>query len=240
MSATNSSVTPAPRAAGRVLAIGDIHGCLVALDALLELVRPRPDDLLVAVGDYVDRGPDSRGVIERLLVLEKTGRLVPLLGNHELMMLAARDNLDGYLTWVEVGGDQTLASYAEPGDVGRIELVPEDHWEFIERRCRPYYETDTHVFVHAALDPAIPLAEQTPYFLYWRKLDPWTSAHSSGKRVICGHTPQPSGLPANLGHTVGIDTWVYGEGWLTCLDVASNEVFQANQRGQARTLKLGG
>ena len=67
----------------RTIAIGDIHGCSVALDALLEAIRPRPADYVVTLGDYINRGPDSRGVIERLIELENQCRLVPLLGNHD-------------------------------------------------------------------------------------------------------------------------------------------------------------
>jgi serine/threonine protein phosphatase 1 len=74
----------------RTLAIGDIHGCLAALDDLLAAVAPQPDDLLVFLGDYVDRGPDSRGVLDRLIELCRTHRVVPLRGNHEMMMRYAR------------------------------------------------------------------------------------------------------------------------------------------------------
>src|SRR5580704_11284012 len=74
----------------RILAIGDIHGCSGALDVLLKAVQPQPDDLLITLGDYVDRGPDSAGVVQRLLQLRETRRVVSLRGNHELMMLAAR------------------------------------------------------------------------------------------------------------------------------------------------------
>ena len=80
----------------RELAISDIHGCLTALDALLELVAPQPDDLLILLGDYVDRGPDTRGVIDRVLELTKSHpRLITLRGNHELMMLDARADGEG-------------------------------------------------------------------------------------------------------------------------------------------------
>ena len=72
----------------RTIAIGDIHGCLAALNTLIDAIQPQHDDTLVTVGDYVDRGPDSKGVLDRMLELEKMCNLVPLLGNHEEMMLA--------------------------------------------------------------------------------------------------------------------------------------------------------
>src|SRR5215472_203348 len=93
----------------RLLAIGDIHGCLHALTALLDLVAPQADDLLIALGDYVDRGPDSRGVLDHLIALHDAGRLIALRGNHDVMMLQARDGHD--LGWLEVGGETTLRSY---------------------------------------------------------------------------------------------------------------------------------
>src|SRR5690349_9006235 len=93
----------------RLLAIGDIHGCLTALDALLDAVAPQADDQIVALGDYVDRGPDSRGVLDRLIALHAGGRVVALRGNHDVMMLEARNGRD--LGWLAVGGKETLLSY---------------------------------------------------------------------------------------------------------------------------------
>ena len=90
----------------RTLAIGDIHGCLTALDALLARVAPRPEDRLITLGDYVDRGPDSRGVLERLIPLFDHGRLVPLRGNHDEMMVDAHRGGDPRL-WLACGGQET-------------------------------------------------------------------------------------------------------------------------------------
>src|SRR5690242_20050243 len=96
----------------RVLAIGDVHGCSVALRALLAAAAPRSDDLIVTLGDYVDRCPDTRGVLDQLIALRGTGRLVPLRGNHEVMMLEARAGSFGDApAWLACGGRQTLASY---------------------------------------------------------------------------------------------------------------------------------
>ena len=74
----------------RTIAIGDIHGCSAALDALLDAIRPRPEDAIVTLGDYINRGPDSRGVLDRLIKLSNQCRLIPLLGNHEQMLFEAR------------------------------------------------------------------------------------------------------------------------------------------------------
>src|SRR6476646_6510 len=96
----------------RMLAIGDVHGCLTALDTLLGFVQPTPDDQLVFLGDYVDRGPDSKGVLNRLIELQRTGSAVFLRGNHEIMMLGARNGRDDFRFWFACGGAEALESYA--------------------------------------------------------------------------------------------------------------------------------
>jgi serine/threonine protein phosphatase 1 len=221
----------------RVLAIGDIHGCSRALDLVLAAVEVGPTDLVIALGDYVDRGPDSYGVLDRLLALRRRCRLVALRGNHDQMMLDARAGPEGLEVWLAYGGRETLASYAVLGDAGKLVDVPEAHWEFLETGCVDWYETATHFFVHANADPDLPLGEQPGHLLRWEKLDR-PRPHSSGKVMVCGHSCQRSGVPLNLGHTVCLDTWVYGAGWLTCLDVAGGRVWQANQAGRQRTAHL--
>ncbi len=218
----------------RTLAIGDIHGCSAALDALLADVDPRPGDRLVTLGDYIDRGPDSRGVLNRLISLHAAGLLVPLRGNHEQMMLRAREDEELRWSWFRVGGAQTLGSYAPRHRLGDLADVPPAHWAFLERTCAEYHETDTHIFVHAGADPDKPLAAQPSYVLLW---EPFTDLgpHQSGKVLVCGHTAQRSGRPLDRGHAICIDTFVYGGGWLTCLEVNTGRVWQANQRGERRS-----
>ncbi len=223
----------------RTLAIGDIHGCSQALRTLLDAVRPAGDDRVIALGDYVDRGPDSYGVIEQLLELHRAGRLVALLGNHEEMMLRARESEEALAEWLVCGGKQALASYSPRGDAGRLDDVPDEHWHFLDAICAEWHETATHIFVHANVCPDLPLEEQPDYMLRWEAIDrDYSAPHCSGKVVVCGHTQQRSGLPLDLGHAVCIDTWAYGKGWLTCLDVATGRLWQANQAGRVRTLRL--
>jgi serine/threonine protein phosphatase 1 len=217
----------------RTLAIGDVHGCLTALETLLDLVAPAPEDLLVALGDYVDRGPDSKAVLDRLIELFDAGRLIALRGNHDEMMMDAHAGDDGRL-WLAVGGIETLASYGlSPGD-WPFDLVPERHWQFLENDCRDWYETETHLFAHASINPVVDMGQQNTYTLRWQKVyDP--VAHVSGKTLICGHTRQRDGLPLDLGTTICIDTGVYdSNGWLTCLHVETGRYWQANQRGETR------
>jgi serine/threonine protein phosphatase 1 len=219
----------------RTLAIGDIHGCLRSLDALLAAVKPGPDDLVVTLGDYVDRGPDSRGVVDRLIALHRTGHLLPLLGNHDLMMLHAREWDEAGPVWLACGGQQTLLSYGStnprPAD---LRLVPQAHWDFLEKACVKWYETETHLFVHASVYPELPMRDQPEAVLLWEKLS-GPVAHVSGKVVVCGHTRLPGGVPVGWGTTVCIDTGAYlADGWLTCLDVGAGCYWQANERGQLR------
>jgi serine/threonine protein phosphatase 1 len=222
----------------RTLAIGDIHGCLHALDTLLAAVRPRPDDLVVALGDYCDRGPDTCGVINRLLELRQRVPLVALRGNHEVMMTTARTGLDRRM-WLACGGDTTLASYGGRFGVDAdFERIPEEHWRFVEEELVDWHETEGHIFVHANLYPELPLAEQPDYMLYWERLNE-PCRHFSGKVLVCGHSKQYSGLPLNFGCSICIDTGVYDrKGWLTCLEVETGRYWQANQDGELREGRL--
>ena len=96
----------------RYLAVGDIHGCFKALETLAAFVPFSTDDLIITLGDYVDRGPDSRAVLDWVIARQQAGKLVALRGNHELMMLEARENIQAFKVWLRAGGDATLASYS--------------------------------------------------------------------------------------------------------------------------------
>jgi serine/threonine protein phosphatase 1 len=217
----------------RIIAIGDVHGCIIALDSLLALLELKGTDLLVTLGDYVDRGPDSKRVLDRLIELYEAGRLIPLRGNHELMMLRARDSVSEERFWRNYGGDDALDSYGSEERAGRLQDVPDRHWRFIASDCRDHYEVDDVIFAHAGVHPLRPLDEQTEDDLYWRSLTD-CGRHVSGKTVICGHTVQHEGLPKHLGHTICIDTGAYCQGWLTALDVRSQEYWQASDFGETR------
>lgn len=219
----------------RILAIGDVHGCSVALQGLVMSVPIRDDDLVITLGDYVDRGPDSRTVLDWLIAREATGNLIPLRGNHEVMMLEARGGEDLQQGWLGVGGRATLASYPNGTDE-QFAAIPASHWQFLEQ-TRRYYETQTHFFVHANALPDWPLEEQPDDVIFWEKFHD-TPPHQSGKIMVCGHTPQASFRPRNIGHAVCIDTWAYHNGWLTCLNPETGEYWQANQLGQVRINSL--
>ncbi len=212
----------------RTLAIGDIHGCLTALETLVAEVGVQKTDTFITLGDYVDRGPDSKGVIDFLLDLSRKCELIHLGGNHEVMMLGARKSRSLLTSWLGFGGDATLDSYGSSFDD-----VPEEHWQFINS-ARAFHETASHFFVHANAHPKKPLIEQSEDALFWEPFGT-PKPHVSGKTMICGHTSQRTGNPKNLGHAICIDTFVYGDGWLTCLHAGSGKFWQANQQGKKRT-----
>jgi serine/threonine protein phosphatase 1 len=188
---------------GRLLAVGDIHGCLDQLKTLMTQVAPKLADRVVFLGDYVDRGPDSAGVIDYLI---EFNRIFPstcfLRGNHEQMFI---DYLDGHdpTSFLVNGGLKTLSSYQSSGRWP----IPSSHRTFIDALL-DYYETEDYIFVHAGLRPGIPLAEQD-----------W------GKTVVYGHTPLEEPLLAET--RLGLDTGcVYGR-QLTCCDVRTRQIWQA-------------
>ncbi len=218
--------------AERVLAIGDIHGCDVALEHLLRQVGIHREDTVVCLGDAVDHGPGTPRVLDQLLDLKNTCHLVFIMGNHEEMMRDAISGRGLFHAWLEAGGRATLESYG--GDAGS---VPPRHLRFLMSGLA-FWETDTEIFVHACLEPGVSLVNQTSDWLRWKHLGGSERRHESGKRVICGHTPQRDGVPLVLDGWVCLDTYAYGGKYLSCLDVAADHVFQASQQGEVREFPL--
>lgn len=272
----------------RILAIGDMHGCVHHLRTLLDAVQPAREDLVVTLGDYIDRGQDSKGVIDTLLELRRDPEvnIVSLRGNHDAMLLMCFDSLRecrGYWPtgkchadsddemfdlWCEVAAQppprlwlanqaiSTLASFGklrsdrnwtgylkdiadeywkglrninETMCEATAELVPQEYIDFLRETCVDAVETDSHIFVHGGLCPDLPLGDQPLFALHWARFDKAWKPHISGKKVVCGHTPQPDLLVHDLGHTVCLDTGAYmAKGFLTCMDVLSGQVWQIN------------
>jgi serine/threonine protein phosphatase 1 len=204
--------------AGRTIAIGDIHGCSLALSALIEAIRPEAGDTLVTLGDYINRGKDSPGVLTRLIALGQRCHLVPLLGNHEEILLSA----------LKLSLEAGCLSVEE-------EAVPAHHLAFL-RSCRNFYETESHIFVHANYLAHLPLDQQPKRYLRWEFLDERIAEpHFSGKTAVVGHTTQESGEILDLGFVKVIDTFCHGGGWLTALEATTGQVWQANEGGRLRT-----
>lgn len=223
----------------RTWAIGDVHGCLIAMDTLLQALALEPDDELIFLGDLIDRGSDSKGVIDRILQLRQQRTVHVIQGNHEEMVLIARD-LPGYArAWLQFGGVETLASYGWNRGIeqGWIEAIPQAHWSFLKNDLIDAFEQDGHLLVHGSVDESLAIAEQPWNELRWKKWDE-PKPHNSGNIIVCGHTPQMDGKPLSIGHAICIDTWVYQDGWLTALELGSHEYVQSNNFGEVRRDRL--
>ena len=215
--------------ASRSFAVGDIHGCAGHLDALLARLAPTFEDTIIFLGDYVDRGADAAAVISRLLRLRACCRAVFIKGNHDELMLHAREDDQVRRAWIRYGGDATIASYG-----GRFpEGVPQEHWDFLEA-CVDWHETSDHILVHSPIRADVSIAEQSAEEWRWSFTIP-EARHISGKWVVCGHCSQHDGLPVVIGGSVLIDTWAHGGQWLTALDLRTGELTQANAEGQTRS-----
>jgi calcineurin-like phosphoesterase family protein len=195
--------------------IGDIHGCLQSLERLLHKIRPRPEDRVIFIGDYIDRGPHSREVVDLLLQLPYPS--IFLMGNHEKMLLDYLAGGDSSLYLLN-GGLATIQSYG--GDPANI---PQNHLGFFQS-LRPMYETPDHLFVHAGIRPLVPLDRQELKDLVWIRQEFYQFVGRFPKPVIFGHTPMRHVLLAE--DRIGIDTGcVYG-GKLTCLKLPEREIIQ--------------
>jgi len=187
----------------QLIAIGDIHGCVESLKALWKKLQSYPDAKIIFIGDYLDRGPDSKGVVDFLIAHQNDRDCIFLRGNHEQMLLDSLDSNRDY-NWMMNGGDTTLNSYG----VDIASDIPTDHIEFY-KNTKLYFDTDEFFFVHAGVPPHQPIRETleteeyNDFFLWGREhIDsfetPWE------KTVVFGHTPRP--YPIQKNKMIGIDT----------------------------------
>ena len=238
MSEADHNSTPSP-SRGRLFAIGDIHGCIDELSVLLGAIDPQPGDKLVFLGDYVDRGPSPKAVIDRLIELRDGGscQTVFLRGNHEDMFLSFLGEHGSHgEAFLFNGGRATLASYGlQPGSPrARVpEVIPESHLAFL-RALELSHVDGPYVFVHAGISPLHPLEEQHEEDLLWIREEFIRNRHRLKKTVIFGHTPQREVL-WHLPYKIGLDTGcVYGNK-LSCLDLSSRVLLQVERETQALT-----
>lgn len=171
---------------GRILACSDIHGCFDEFDQLLLECKYSPNsDQLFLLGDYIDRGPNSRGVVQRARKLQQEYGVICLYGNHEDLAYNAlnpRRQLDGYMDiqlWMRNGGFTTILSY----EGHRNELDNDAVWF---KSLHKYYETDQYIFTHAHPLPGVPVQQQSLEDLVWRRHD---MPVNLGKINVHGHTP---------------------------------------------------
>ena len=233
----------------RIYAVGDIHGCL---DLLTEMVariradlaaRPHPHPLIVFLGDYVDRGPDSRGVIEALIAL-KAGDIPTafLLGNHDRYVQAYLRDPDWYdLTyhWLadNLGGNRTLASYGIEGasparpSVTRDPFAaafPASHAAFLDSASL-WIRHGGYVFAHAGADAGVPLAEQDPEDLIWIREPFLTSTADFGFKVVHGHTIGKA--VEHHANRIAVDTGAFRTGILSCVVLEGSDVLLLGPKG---------
>ncbi|MBB3204633.1 serine/threonine protein phosphatase 1 [Rhodopirellula rubra] len=213
---------------GRLIAIGDIHGFNKPLQTLLGAIKPAPEDLIVTLGDYVDRGPDSKGVIDTLIELGQKTQLVALQGNHEEMMLNVVRGDEPHHAWLRYGGVETLESYNFDGEMN---FLPPEHEAFYNS-LGDYFIHDQFFFTHAAYDPNLEMDQQPTELLRWHSLragipDP----HFSGRTAVVGHTANHEAEILDVGHLICLDTNCYGGGLLTAMELPSKRVWQSNPEG---------
>jgi serine/threonine protein phosphatase 1 len=185
-------------------AIPDLHGRRDLIDAALDTIAGHAAGepaTIVTLGDYVDRGPNSRQVVERLMEFRsETLRLVALKGNHEVMMWETCNKRVELNCWIENGGDATLASYREPSDAADSLVVPRSHQQWIADLALMH--VDRHrVYVHAAVDPAIPLKQQRERTLLWKRYSEGYSKGHGHRHVVHGHHGTPHAPMVTRGKT---------------------------------------
>ncbi|HKV55838.1 MAG TPA: metallophosphoesterase family protein [Candidatus Binataceae bacterium] len=224
---TSSSAAPS----GRLFAIGDIHGCVDELSAMMNAIAPTRGDTIVFVGDYVDRGPSAKGVIDLLLDLRGgEAEYVFLKGNHEDMMLAFL-GMPGHYgeSFLFNGGAVTLESYGVSEDVldQSIERLPASHVDFLKGLSTSYL-SPPYLFVHAGISPLRQLEEQSTEDMLWIRQEFIFHPHQIGQTVVFGHTPMRA-VMVDLPYKLGIDTGLVYGGKLTCLEFNEGVAYQVGR-----------
>lgn len=215
---------------GSLYALSDIHGCYKELCDVLNKLNLKSTDTLIFMGDYVDRGPNSKQVLNKIIELKKYYNVIALKGNHEDMMYRSlrEESAKDYRIWMNNGGLDTIRSYYDllESFPSELDSEMESHLDFIES-LDLYYETDTHIFVHASPELTVPLGEQPERNLIWRRPqnedEGFNYTHVSNKIIVSGHTAQKSGVPLKLSDkNYLIDTGCFFTGVLTVLDVKAD------------------
>ena len=207
----------------RVFAVGDIHGCLDKLVLLMGKIDiDFKKDTLVFIGDYIDRGSQSKEVVDYLMDLARgKDSVIFLKGNHEYMLQGYLDGTDT-MFFLTNGGEATIRSYLQSGLRDEVEPIPPDHLGFFDS-LRLYYETADYIFVHAGLKAQVPLEKQNEWDILWIREEFIYSDFDFGRQVVFGHTAFQK--PLVLANKIGIDTGaVYGNK-LTCVELPAQRFF---------------
>ncbi len=214
--------------------IGDIHGCCKELACLIEKLPLKSNDSLIFLGDYIDRGPDSKAVVSYLLDLQQDGccDVSFLKGNHEAMLLSFL-GLGGEYgeMFFYNGGVATLASYGLStqtlANEYALSAIPPDHIEFYKNLENSHIVTP-YLCVHAGIDPMKPLEQQSETELLWIRNKFIYSSHALPYTVLFGHTPQ-SDVFFDLPYKIGLDTGLVYGNKLTCLETEERLLFQVTR-----------
>ena len=227
----------------RSYVIGDIHGCLNELACLVEGLPLEPSDRLIFLGDYIDRGPDSKGVISYLIEWrqQRNQEVVFLKGNHEDMFLShlGLPGRYGDMFFFN-GGGATLASYGiSPSNVApedALSAIPREHLLFLEG-LKSYCLLEPYLCVHAGIRPSIPLSQQSEEELLWIRDEFILNPHPLPYTVLFGHTPQKEVL-FHLPYKIGLDTGLVYGNQLSCLEVHEKVLYQVKRGGKKVTQRM--
>jgi serine/threonine protein phosphatase 1 len=224
----------------RIYAVGDIHGRADLLLAVLRRIdddlsaRPIGDSVQVFLGDYIDRGPNSRQVLDLLVDRQRQHKVLCLKGNHEAYAIQALSEPSVLSEWLKMGGIATLLSYgvkrpARDDDpqaqretsAALRRALPESHQHFL-RHLAPSFSCGDYFFAHAGVRPEVPLQQQYERDLLWIRDDFLLYEEDFGKVVVHGHTPAPE--PDIRSNRINIDTGAYATGRLTCLVLENDQM----------------
>jgi len=202
--------------------ISDIHGEYDLLVGLINKISPTEDDEFIFLGDYIDRGKDSKKVIDYLLELKEKYNCIFLLGNHEYMMLEAIKDPSCYGLWKHNGGTKTVKSYK-----GNIKKMPPEHFQFFIS-LQHIIISDKYVFAHAGINPKKPLEDQVLNDIIWIREDFINQKLNIPQKVIYGHTPI-SFMKSPFDDKIGIDTGAVFYGVLSALKLPEEELISFKQ-----------
>lgn len=203
----------------RYIAFGDIHGMYDQFKELYDSITIKEDDELIFLGDYIDRGSKNKEVLDFLMALNLPNKVIFLRGNHEDMFLRRLDSLPMAMCWINNGGIQTMRDF----DTQEIEKFPKEYEDWIRNNTVLFYQPESAnlLFVHAGINPAYPLNEQTESDIMWIRDEFLFSKKDFGVMIIHGHTPNMKGIDVRE-NRINVDTGSCFGGYISAVIVDDN------------------